>query len=358
MDSNLSIVVLGENDSKKIAALGFVCACMIVIIHASPRVVSSTFARWIIGLVGADGVCRIAVPYFFLVSGFLLAGRFSDKGWYCTAVRKRVRSIVLPYAIWIIWGMIVQHLACKGAAVMGCKIGISDPLSVFKASALGLDPFHNVGYLWYLRDLFFLVLASPLFYSALRKYPIAYPAVAFAIYFCYSLAGLEGGRWYDFFEYFISLRGIAYFILGMSIRLSNIAWQCLANMRRSLIMLLLGGILILCKLRYLMVGNISVSNGFDCLAVPCLLWGIWALSKYIPVGSRLACFSFHIYLFHPTFLLLSIAVITILGLRFHLDHSLVLSFLRVIFAISMSLIVAKVIKTCSPVMYKIVFGGR
>ena len=68
--------------SEKMAVMSFVCACLIVAIHTTSRPLDDTWQWWVVALLGKEGVCRVAVPYFFLASVFFIAGHFGEDGWY------------------------------------------------------------------------------------------------------------------------------------------------------------------------------------------------------------------------------------------------------------------------------------
>ena len=62
----------------------------------------ATLVRWIrgTGAMGAHGLGKIAVPFFFLASGYFLAGHLDEDGWYGRKVKKRVFSLVIPLLLW------------------------------------------------------------------------------------------------------------------------------------------------------------------------------------------------------------------------------------------------------------------
>jgi|GEM_PF-4602341 len=108
------------------------------------------------------GLCKAAVPYFFLVSGFLLAGHIDETGWWFRAMRKRLTSLVLPYFLWTFLfaallyagkpSPFLQWIEAKKWLIFG--FDFSDvPL---------LMPF------WYLRTLIILMLVSPFLVRMLR----------------------------------------------------------------------------------------------------------------------------------------------------------------------------------------------
>ena len=147
--------------SNKIANACFIAACLVVGIHAAPDARMVPF------------VCRIAVPFFFVISGFMLSGRCEQYYWYRSALSKRVRTLLVPYflinGLWfpVVW---VMHM-------LAAKYAGADPSSMAQLSwetpleVLGLafpsGPF-AIG-MWYVRTLMILVVLSPLFVCLLFR---------------------------------------------------------------------------------------------------------------------------------------------------------------------------------------------
>ena len=83
--------------SKVIDSLRFPMAVLVVLIHSYMTGV---------GLVGKllyDVITRVAVPTFFLISGFLFYKRLEQWKWdvWKIKVKKRVWTLVVPYFVWI-----------------------------------------------------------------------------------------------------------------------------------------------------------------------------------------------------------------------------------------------------------------
>lgn len=70
---------IDAQNSERIRAISFVCALMVVAIHCGSIPKGwwdglCDMPKWIVGLqtLGTDTVSRLAVPWFFVVSGFFL----------------------------------------------------------------------------------------------------------------------------------------------------------------------------------------------------------------------------------------------------------------------------------------------
>ena len=152
--------------SNRLRNMAIVCAFLVVIIHCRPSFQSNTVAWWVKQMLEC-GLCTIAVPFFFIASGFFLCGHIDEKGWYGREVGKRVFSLVLPYFIWItlyfipdsVWNVATGQLVC--ADILNWQY-IRKFYGIKLTGCPGLTP------LWYVRGLFFLVLLSPILQGILR----------------------------------------------------------------------------------------------------------------------------------------------------------------------------------------------
>ena len=99
-----------DNLINKIKNMSIVRAMLVPFIHVGKPLVVGSSGWWIYQFT-AEGICRIAVPFFCICSGFFLARHFSDKGWYYSQVGKRVRTLIVPYLIWsVIFYLFVYSL--------------------------------------------------------------------------------------------------------------------------------------------------------------------------------------------------------------------------------------------------------
>lgn len=165
--------------SNKITIMSFVCIIIVLYIHASydpsetPAV--TLFAeKCISGIFG-----RLAVPMFFCISGFLFFQKIDDIKSVFYKIKKRVRSLLIPFVIAAIvfplFFFIVEHI--PGTARLQSESLFSGfeatPLSIIQNLFFGNEGFF-VGHpwafhLWYLRDLILAVFITPVAYLAYKK---------------------------------------------------------------------------------------------------------------------------------------------------------------------------------------------
>ena len=122
----------------------------------------------------AQVLARIAVPLFFLFSGFLFF--YKTNGFtienYADKLKKRVRTLLIPYLFWNILYIVFYNISGKlfpGAteSIIGEGYTIKDWLLVFW-------DINNTGYpvsfqFWFIRDLMIVVLFTPLIHWLTKK---------------------------------------------------------------------------------------------------------------------------------------------------------------------------------------------
>jgi fucose 4-O-acetylase-like acetyltransferase len=128
-------------------------------------------------------IARVAVPLFFLISGFLL---YIIETKYATTLKKKCRTILLPYILWNILSIIFFFAAQSFSFTKPYFVnniirnfGVIDWIDVFigKFTALRKYQYPLVYQFWFLRDLFILYLL----YIVIKKIVDKFPFSAFVI---------------------------------------------------------------------------------------------------------------------------------------------------------------------------------
>ena len=167
-----------------------------------------------------DSFTVLAVPTFFLLSGFLLGRSASEPGWYARALKKRATSLVVPYfvlnTLMIPFLVLHQNILKAGNWAPG---GVQfDWYSISRIYGLTFRYTPVVGALWYVRCLLFFILLSPLLIRPLRRTRTSAVLVLTLVFA--GVAALEGAHlgdpWGYLFYYFFNLRGFCFFTLGLS----------------------------------------------------------------------------------------------------------------------------------------------
>ena len=144
--------------SSRISVLCFVCACMVVLIHVPiPSTVGSV--GWYLSSIFSYGVCLISVPFFLIVSGFFLGRHLGENGWYKNALRKRVKSLLIPYIIFNALYWVVTHVNLDQWNIHNIVVGVfGNPFG-----------FPSLGPSWYIRSLLVFVIFTPLLPQGRKK---------------------------------------------------------------------------------------------------------------------------------------------------------------------------------------------
>lgn len=143
--------------SSKIKAAGFLCTIMVVFRHSL-----NLQAFW--GTEEISNVCsfiefgcstltELAVPFFFMVSGFFFFKyNYYESGTYLKMLRKKVRTLFVPYVIWNIIGLIILLVTFQFLFY-----------DKWYEYVMGLVLSDYYGALWYVRNLMLLMLIVPIY---------------------------------------------------------------------------------------------------------------------------------------------------------------------------------------------------
>ena len=303
---------MSEDVSSKIKNMALVCAVLVVGIHVKWPHDTAFSLGWFGYHFIKEGIARIAVPFFFTVSGFFLARHFDENGWWRRETGKRIRSLVIPFYIWSIlsvsitipFSIIADIIASRpfGTSVASAFLGIAPILTFDLTKDTVLIP------LWYIRCLFLFVLTAAAFKFLVRRFGLVWLVFSFALVLCMDFL-LPQGRAYDFLDHGYSLSGVFYFSCGVFLSQRRKCAEnaaCFCRISASVCACI--GILLL-------VGKVAgayllpcVESAFGRLMVPFLLYAAW---WFMPCRKRpdiLAVSSFPIFLVHGTvFIVLGLA---------------------------------------------------
>ena len=377
--------------SRKIEVLSFLSIILVLFLHSS---IGGKFDFWkitesagivndIIMLSFPQGITRIAVPLFMLISGYLFFRNVERGGQIIHKYKSRFYSLVIPYLFWeLLWLVIVM-----GVVFLGIKLGVTNESfkSTFFADNLKFDkdliwtflrPL-PVWQFWFLRDLICLIIISPIIYYLTKT--LKFVAVLIVIMImCFVFAeGDSSDICYKFFEGCYlnrSSASIVFFMLGSYFAICNqkIVFNRCRGLYYPLIFALVwfvtlafrayfsyqsNGYIWSCVLFQISVlaGILCVWTGYDIISRKCDLdW----LNDYLP-------YSFFIYCFHiPVMTYMSVAFRFVLlskvfgvfprsGLAYALDY-----FFTPVLVFVMAIVLARITKNKMPGLYRLSTGGR
>ena len=188
--------------SQTISALRFPLAVMVVFIHSfmlddvafTPDWHALSGMDFAIGLqvLLSKVVSHVAVPTFYVISGYLFflhVERFTPDV-YVGKLRKRARSILVPYLLWnvaaILWILMLKFggVVVKGKPISGVVDWLKEHASLstfWDCNVWELDRVNWIGQItpptgpilvpmWFLRDLMVVVALTPVIYLLLRRF--------------------------------------------------------------------------------------------------------------------------------------------------------------------------------------------
>lgn len=166
---------ISEYTSRKIARLSFVCAILVVYLHSYSKGLSASmsgsFVWWVQDLV-SQGISRAAVPFFFVVSGFLLFKDFPEGGgaWWLGKLRKRLRTLCVPYFAWSLLGLLSTFVLTRFASTQIYSYDVTSPMWWLEVLGITTPPkfmFH----LWFVKAIFLFAVFSPLIAAIVFRLP-------------------------------------------------------------------------------------------------------------------------------------------------------------------------------------------
>lgn len=199
--------------SSAIDLLRFPLAIMVIFIHMNPNVINLLEADFgllttqgfynVIGILLSHVLTHIAVPTFFLISGFLFFVNFQEWSWegYKKKMSSRVKTLLIPYVFWNVVPFLLMVIAMFAGVML--KVHPIEKVQTF-VSENGWHIFYDcnewgtsridwLGHnqrmtgpydlpLWFLRDLIVVTIFTPVIYYAIKKLGICIIGLLFIAY--------------------------------------------------------------------------------------------------------------------------------------------------------------------------------
>ena len=194
--------------SNKIKNISLIMTFFVVILHSNNLENASVFnVNTLVQNFIGQGIVRIAVPMFFLISGYLFFYKFKpSQEAFLNKYKKRFRSLFIPYFIWCTGWLVILYvveLTAFGRAMFSDRI-IADYnfAELFRNTYIYPLPYQ----FWYIRALMINVVISPIIYYVIVKLKdkalpvilvfwffdvIYYPILMFAVGSCFAIGEFD-----------------------------------------------------------------------------------------------------------------------------------------------------------------------
>lgn len=169
---------LVKKQSTMMDTLRFPLIMLVLIIHVIPsdtKIVTLDWTSHNLYLFATELIShnfgRIAVPIFFLISGYLFfnkAPQNFEGQYFLTQWKKRISTLILPYLLW----NLLKYLTIGGKGYIQNLLGLGGLSDI---EAFQLMDIHTIFIgslnepLWYVRDLIGMSIISPLFFILFRS---------------------------------------------------------------------------------------------------------------------------------------------------------------------------------------------
>ena len=334
--------------------MGFIGALLIVLLHVKPTP-ATQFENWIVDFVySKSGFPGVAVPMFFGLSGYLLASRINERGWWQNAIKKRTKTLLIPFYVWTIILLSAKLALFFLSQYFAYPLLTPNPfmngLEWLIIEVLGLDVFHLTNIVWYLRSLFLMVIISPIFVFIIKRGIV--PTILLGLFLLvihrYGPYSPSGNYWIDsFLANGLYIGGLLPFLLGIILRVYPIY---IVNKTKSF---LLGGFWCIFVIISYLFKSVILSFFIDILDV----FLIYQFSRIVKFPSWIDGLSIRIYLSHMVFKWILATFIGIIGLHEIWTNVLFWPFLYLII-VSLSILYILKTKNKCPRIETILFGGR
>ena len=347
--------------SNKLKILSSIAMVLVIFIHSFIETTtnntfitqSTTFLQYFI----SQGIARIAVPIFFLISGYLYFLSYKNtKENYITKTKKRMRTLVLPY-------LSISFL------ILLCYTFVLDPLFgdyINKTANILYSPISDTlkkifinplpYQLWFVRDLIILSFLSPFIYIVLK-----YLKIYFILILIFLWLPITSFNFYIF-----SNESILFFSLGAYLTTKqNISLEKRKGYIYFLTTFIWLTVLVIKSIVNIKVGiNNEISDVLLKISIIIGVISVWSLYdifiKETPNRFLLSIssYSFFIYLIHEPLLLSTLKKLSNTIIKKNELFLPFFYFFNPIITVILCIFIAKILQKYTPKLYSIITGGR
>lgn len=305
----------------------------------------------------SNGFTRIAVPVFFIISGYLFFINFKNSpGDYFNKCQKRFRTLLIPYLFWssftILFYFVLQLIPQFSTFFTNELIKNYSANKLITTLLINPIPYQ----LWFLRNLIVFVIVSPIFFFFVRYVKVYSLIIVLILWFL------------DALVWFITFESIFFFLIGAYLGVQKNDLDTIKYVKKNYSWILLIVWVILNILKVLLsVHNfypvaVNVLHKVNILVGLCTVWLLYDKFFYNVDLSKskllhICNYTFFFYLTHEPVLTIIKKVLFVFG-----GNSAV-SFITIYFAapvitICFCILTGKVLRKITPGIYYIIAGGR
>ena len=306
----------------------------------------------------SQGIARIAVPIFFIISGYLYFLSYKNtREKYMTKTKKRIRTLILPYLLISFLTLLCYTFVLDplfGSYINKMANILYDPiLDTLKKIFINPLPYQ----LWFLRDLILLTFLSPFIYVFIKY--LKFYFILILIFLWFPLTS------FDFFIF--SNESILFFSLGAYLSTKqNIFLKKRKGYTYFFTTFIWLLILIIKSTVNMKLGiNNEISDVLQKISIIIGGISVWALydiyiNKETPNSFLLSIssYSFFIYLIHEPLLLSTLKKLSNTIIRKSEFFLPFFYFLNPIITVVSCIIIAKILQRYTPKLYNFITGGR
>lgn len=355
--------------SQTISWLRYNCAFAVVIIHAFGSPISGTqevaFQQGLydsLRILFSQCLCRAAVPIFLIISGYLFFTHLDswDTSLWFTKIKKRIRSLLIPYLLWNIISIVFSYLKIVIVpSDLELNLTIADFYEYYQQQGgilafwdRGVGSFPHNYPLHFIRDLMVVIVCSPVIYYLVRNFKLYGVCILYVVYL------IQSG---DLFPGF-STEAFVFFSFGAYLNIHKVGLMDFFNKYRKFAMIVAIPLLFIMFFTYgndMKVWHVSCKlfQLFGALAI--IGFALLGISlNLLVVDSRLVSSAFILYAGHGTIILPTVQFI-LDKLLPNTEIFLMLSFiLSCVLTIILLIYLNNILYNYFPKLYSILTGGR
>lgn len=335
--------------SEKIKVLSFISIVAVIFWHGYMTPPLEQFQGfYLFENIVTSSLVRFSIPLFFAISGYLF---FLKPFNYVERLKKRAKSLLLPYLIWSTVGVIFIY-TIQLIPTINCYLHTNWPLTPMAIfTHLTIDPIQYQ--FWFLRDLIVLVIISPLIKAISKHLSLPIITILTVLWF-----------WLGDQSFVVRIDSILFFIVGSSLAIHKIDIEQKAtysSLFTTGFLWIAFGVLDGYLKTYSSI--ISGTNIFYSTSIAAGVLFIWSIYNYISsfkivqylIKSPIVNSTFFIFCFHEPLL----TIFEKITLQFATPHTIFLFyFINPTVVIFLSYQIAKIVNTNFRAISNILTGSR